>query len=127
GPRGVLTAAVRQPGAVVELQAAVVAVAGVDVPVAARLTAGDPGPIHARAARRRDLAGVGGARARTGRTRTGRAGGRGLRRGDVGADVGDRRQRLGDGLAQDLLRLTLDAVDHLDLVGDLLRTLLPVL
>src|SRR4051794_14800884 len=52
GPLGVGTAAVRQPGAVVELQAAVEAVAGVDVPVAARLALGDGVPVQAVAAAR---------------------------------------------------------------------------
>ena len=40
GRRGVLAAAVRGPGALVELQATLVTVAGVDRPVAARLAAG---------------------------------------------------------------------------------------
>src|SRR3954447_6577953 len=46
GPLGVLTAAVRQPGAVVELQAAVEAVAGVDVPVATGFARRDGVPVQ---------------------------------------------------------------------------------
>src|SRR3954447_9470934 len=53
GPLGVGTAAVRQPGAVVELQAAVEAVAGVDVPVTARLARRDSVPVQAVARGRR--------------------------------------------------------------------------
>ena len=45
---GVLAAAVRRPGARGELQAAVIAVAGVDGPVAAGLAAVRPGPIRRR-------------------------------------------------------------------------------
>src|SRR5664279_2514339 len=50
GARGILPATVAQPGAAVELEATVVAVAGVDRPVAAGLTLGDPVP-HRRVGR----------------------------------------------------------------------------
>src|SRR4051812_396515 len=120
GARGVLQAAGGRPRRLGELQAAVVAVAGVGVPVAAGLALGDPVP-HARADR--GCRGAAAGRAAAGGTVAGGAAARGallsrlrLRRGlglrtglgALGGDAGDRLH--GDGGAGGLAALLL-AVD----------------
>src|SRR4051794_25541069 len=102
GPLGVGPATVGQPGPVVELQAAVEAVAGVDVPVATGLAGRDGVPVEAVARGRRRLR---------------------RRRPALGADLLDLGPRRTEHDALENLALDPLAVDVDDPVGDLRRAL----
>src|SRR6478609_2763781 len=121
GARGEVGTAVREPRALRELQPAVVAVAGVDVPVAAGLALGDPVPHRGVREVEAGAGGVAGRRRRRRGRRSGSGSGGLGADGDLGTDGHDLVHRvLGDLRAGLVARLELAVDPHLVEGGALL-------